>query len=205
MLKETYFSLLAKYTSSQKLRQDFWLEIEQNYSRPKRHYHTLLHLEHLIQQLESVKEKIQNWEAVLWSLYYHDIVYNSLSTKNEEKSADLAEKRMKELSVPSLIIHFCRTHILATKAHTPASLPDTDYFTDADLSILGQDWDTYFTYCKNVRKEFSVYPDFMYNPGRQKVLKYFLGMERIYKTDYFHHKLETLARKNLVQELYLLE
>jgi predicted metal-dependent HD superfamily phosphohydrolase len=39
---------------------------------------------------------------------------------------------------------------------------------DADLSILGKDLDTYLAYTKMIRKEYSIYPDFLYKPGRKK-------------------------------------
>ena len=74
-------------------------------------------------------------------------------------------------------------------------------FTDADFSILGAHWETYSIYSQNVRKEYSIYPDLVYNPGRKKVLKHFLEMTRIYKTDYFYSKLEELAKCNLLGEL----
>jgi predicted metal-dependent HD superfamily phosphohydrolase len=52
-----------------------------------------------------------------------------------------------------------------------------------------------------IRKEYNFYPDFMYKPGRQKVLQHFIQMPRIYKTDYFHDRYEEKARDNLHVEL----
>jgi predicted metal-dependent HD superfamily phosphohydrolase len=72
------------------------------------------------------------------------------------------------------------------------------------LSILGQSWELYEEYFNHVRKEYSVYPDFMYNPGRKKVIHHFLNMKRIFKTDEFFNKYEEAARKNLAQELKIL-
>lgn len=85
MLKETYLELLTNYTNDKSLLNDLWKEIEQNYSNEKRRYHTLSHLDNLLQQLKDVKDKIENWEAVLFTLYYHDIFYNALKSDNEEK------------------------------------------------------------------------------------------------------------------------
>ena len=148
-----------------------------------------------------VKGEIQNWDTILFTLYYHDIIYNSLKSDNEEQSAELAEKRMNQISVPVGTIELCKQQILATKSHMVSPNSDTNYFTDADLSILGQGRETYSQYCKNIRKEFSIYPDFIYNPGRKKVVSHFLTMDRIYKTDYFYIQLEAEARKNLANEL----
>lgn len=204
MLKETFIKLLANYTDNESLRNELWTEIEKNYSNTQRHYHTLLHLENILNQLAEVKSEIHNWDIVLFTLFYHDIVYSSLKSDNEEKSAELAEIRMKQINVPSEIIKNCKTQILATKSHIKSTDSDTNYFTDADLSILGQSWETYSLYCKNVRMEYSIYPDLVYNPGRKKVLNHFLAMERIFKTDFFYNKFEIQARENLTQEIQLL-
>lgn len=204
MLKETFIELLTNYKDSDSLTNELWTEIEKNYSSKKRHYHTLHHLDNLLTQLTEVKNEIQNWNAILFTLYYHDIVYNSLKSENEEKSAELAEKRLKQISVSPDTIELCKNQILATKSHIKSTDSDTNYFTDADLSILGQNWETYSLYYKNVRNEYSIYPDFVYNPGRKKVLNHFLSMDKIFKTDFFYKKFERQAKQNIQKEIELL-
>ena len=200
MLKETFIELLTNYTNDYSLIIELWAEIEQNYSTPKRHYHTLSHLDSLLKQLLEVKDNIEIWETILFTLFYHDIIYNALKSDNEEQSARLAENRMKQINVPYQIIENCKSQILATKKHFENSNSDTNYFTDADLSVLGQDYETYKTYFQNVRKEYSIYPNIIYNSGRKKVLKHFLEMERIYKTEYFYGTFENQAKLNLQTE-----
>jgi predicted metal-dependent HD superfamily phosphohydrolase len=201
VLKEIFIELLTKYTDNDRVRNELWTEIEKNYSSKKRHYHTLEHLDNLLSQLTEVKSEIQNWETILFTLFYHDIIYNSIKSDNEEKSAELAEKRMKQISVSKDKIELCKKQILATKSHIRSTDNDTNYFTDADLSVLGQNWETYLLYYKNVRKEYSIYPALVYNPGRKKVLNHFLSMARIFKTDFFYNKFETQAKLNLQQEI----
>lgn len=201
MLKETFIHLLKNYTNSESIIAEFWGEIEHNYTHKKRYYHTLSHLENLLAQLTAVKHKIEGWDTILFTLFYHDVVYNALKSDNEEQSAALAEKRMKQISVPDYMIENCKNQILATKKHLANTESDTNYFTDADLSILGESLEKYMVYAQNVRKEYSVYPDSIYIPGRKKVLEHFIKMERIYKTDYFYHKFENQAKHNLQFEL----
>lgn len=201
MLQEKFIHLLAKFTNDSDLINKYWTEIKKNYAAKARHYHTLAHLDNLLHQLMSVKSNISNWESVLFALYYHDIIYNPLKSNNEEQSALLAEKRMIKAGVPIIIIEQCKAHILATKQHLSNPQSDTNLFTDADLSILGLDWETYSSYYKNVRKEYSVYPDLIYIPGRKKVLNHFLKMDRIFKSDYFYAEFEHQAKLNLQQEL----
>lgn len=204
MLKDLFAELLRNYTKDDNRIIAYWAEIEKNYSGKGRYYHTLQHLDHLLNQLITVKSEIKDWNVVLFTLYYHDIIYNSRKSDNEEKSAELAEERMKQISVPAEVIELCKKQILATKSHLTATDQDTNYFTDIDLSILGQDWNTYSDYYKNVRKEYAVYPDFLYNPGRKKVLQHFLAMDRIFKTDLLYDKFELRARQNMQKEKELL-
>jgi predicted metal-dependent HD superfamily phosphohydrolase len=91
--------------------------------------------------------------------------------------------------------------ILATKSHAASVNRDIDLFTDADLSVLGAAPETYAQYAAGVRKEYSMYPDLHYKPGRRKVLKHFLEMDRIFKTDEFFQLYEKQARENLLHEL----
>ena len=200
-LKEIFSNLLINYTTNSSLINELWDEVEKNYSGKKRHYHTLQHLENLLITLTEVKSEIQNWESILFTLFYHDIIYTALKSDNEENSALLAEKRMQQLSVSNDIIERCKNQILATKSHSKSTDSDTNYFTDADLSVLGQPWEIYSLYYKNVRKEYAIYPDFIYNPGRKKVIQHFLSMNSIFKTDYFYNQFEKVAKENLMKEL----
>lgn len=201
MIKDIFFSLVLKFDEDNPLAAKQWAEAEKHYSKSNRHYHTLHHLENLLVQLSDVRKEIRNWDAVLFALFYHDIVYNVLKKDNEEKSAVFAAKQMVNCKVPGNIIDDCCAMILATKTHVPSGNSDINIFTDADLSVLGQDWTTYETYLKQIREEYSIYPDFVYNPGRKKVLEHFLEMERIFKTKYFFDKFEAQAKENLKREL----
>jgi predicted metal-dependent HD superfamily phosphohydrolase len=205
MLKEIFLDLLTKYTDSKSLISELWIEIEKYYGDKKRHYHTLQHLDNLLNQLTEVKGKLLHWEAILFTLYYHDIIYNPLKSDNEEKSAEFAERRMKQISVPAETIKLCKGQILATKTHVKSTDNDTNYFTDADLSVLGETWEVYTHYYKGVRKEYSIYPNFIYNPGRKKVLNHFLTMSSIFKTDFFYQKFEQRAKLNLIKEIQLID
>src|SRR5882672_5397441 len=101
MLKETFIALLQPYTAGGTLATELWEEITRAYTGKGRHYHTLQHLESLLQQLTEVKPHITDWDTLLFTLYYHDIVYNPAKSDNEEKSAGLATVRMQQLSAPA--------------------------------------------------------------------------------------------------------
>ena len=111
---------------------------------------------------------------------------------------------MKQISVSNDKIELCKKQILAIKSHIKSTDSDTNYFTDADLSILGQNWKIYSLYYKKARKEYSIYPNLIYKPGRKKILNYFLTMDIIFKTDFFYNRLEIQAKENLQKEIELL-
>lgn len=201
LLEDVYKNSLLNYRINAELKEQFWNEIVQAYSEKSRHYHNLNHLEHLYKELCAVKTKIYNWDAVLFALFYHDVIYDVHSTHNEAESAQVAEARLKEIQVPESIISRITHHIDATKNYANTNNDDTNYFVDADLSILGSSAEAYQEYSEKIRKEYAAIPDHKYFNARKDVLKRFLAMERIYKSEYFFQKYEAQARENLRKEL----
>lgn len=203
-LKDQFGQLCSPFTKSNDLIDSLWKEIEIKYTEKGRYYHNLLHLENMFQELEVVKNRISNVTAVSFSLFYHDIVYKATSKSNEEKSALTAETRLTELNLHKDAIKTISSQILATKYHQKSDDEDTNYLLDADLSILGKDFETYMIYTQMIRKEYSIYPDLLYKPGRKKVLNHFLELNSIFKTEYFKEKYEARARENIAAELLFL-
>ncbi len=203
MLKQVFTKLTGNYSdnaTSVKL----WNEIVINYNDAGRYYHTIGHINTIYRELSEVRDCVEDWDVLLLALFYHDIIYNVKRSDNEAESANLARERLQSTSLSDDRIKRCVLHILATKGHATSDDHDTNLFTDADLSILGQSPDVYKEYVKQVRKEYFVYPDIAYNKGRKKVLEYFLTMEKIFKTDFFYKKYEIQARENLERELALI-
>ncbi|WP_276500387.1 HD domain-containing protein [Terrimonas pollutisoli] len=200
MFQHIFNTELATITSDKELIENLWEEIKRAYSKPRRYYHSLSHLDNLVSKLLPVKDKIADWQTLVFSIAYHDIIYNTVKNDNEEKSAKFAYDRLSKLSIPSSQKEKCFNQIMATKGHA-ISDDDTNFFTDADLAVLGADYTLYKQYSTMIRKEYKLYPDFVYKPGRQKVLQHFLQMKNIYKTEFFRNKYEMQARKNLNDEL----
>jgi predicted metal-dependent HD superfamily phosphohydrolase len=204
MFEQIFKSELQSVSADELLNERLWTEIRAAYNQSTRHYHNLLHLDNLVAELLPVRNQINEWQVIVFSIAYHDIVYNTLKQDNEEKSARLAMKHLAELQFPSHKKEKCRQQILYTKGHQVSDDPDTNYFTDADLSILGHDSNDYLDYARKIRKEYKLYPDLLYNPGRRKVLAAFLAMKTIFKTKHFADKYEERARTNISAELALL-
>jgi predicted metal-dependent HD superfamily phosphohydrolase len=145
----------------------FWAEIFTHYSEQHRYYHTLDHLDNLASALMELQNEIDDWQTMVFSIAYHDIIYDPLKQDNEEKSAELAFERLTGLNLPETQKAKCRDQILATKSHSIAANKDTNYFTDADLCILGSDPMTYKAYSIAIRNEYSVYPRYTI-PGAKR-------------------------------------
>lgn len=208
MLQKEFFSLASQYTAGQKEAEALWRELEAAYSHPDRHFHNLLHLQQMLAVLQPVRSQIDDWDSLLFAVFYHDAVYDVVQyvteNNNEDQSAALAGQSLTRLNLPAEKIERCRHHILATKAHKHSADGDTNFLTDADLSILGQPWESYEAYRKAIRKEYAVFPDAIYNSGRTNVLKSFLRTERLFKTEPFQEQYEATAKENLARELEIL-
>ena len=203
-LNYIFSNVISKFSNNEKLKLDYWQEIEKSYSQKSRKYHNLHHLENMILELENVKDEISDFDALLFSVFYHDIIYKATSKDNEEKSAEVAKKRLEKINIPNEKITKIYNQIFATKSHKRSDDSDTNFLLDADLSILGKDWKDYENYIHQIRKEYSIYPDFLYNPGRKKVITHFLEFEEIFKTNYFKEKYEKVARENIQREISIL-
>lgn len=205
-LKKEWFQLALKVSNNQEIIENLWNEIEKQYRLKMRHYHNLAHIEHMLSLANSIESKIMNYQNLLFAIWYHDIIYKPTRNNNEERSADLAQKRLKLLNIDEKSLKMIQNLIVSTKKHEIILNENEDnaYLLDIDLSILGSDWDSYKNYIQNIRKEYAIYPDFMYKKGRKKVLQHFLERETLYFTKVFQDKFETQARKNLTQEIKML-
>ncbi|MGH1387116.1 HD domain-containing protein [Kordia sp.] len=204
-LYQSWLILTSKYTDDELLLNQLWKEINQNYTTKKRHYHNLNHIKYMLQLASNDQVDLNDSDTLQFAIWYHDIIYNATKSNNELKSAEFAQKRLKKLQIDSKKIENCANLIISTKKHEilNAQNQDNAYLLDWDLAILGTTWKSYHTYTQNIRKEYSMFPDFMYKKGRKKVLQHFLERPRIYYTEKYHNLWETIARENIQKELTL--
>src|SRR5512138_1089411 len=60
------------------------------YSETHRHYHTVEHIDHCLRELDAEISLAREPAEVELALWFHDAVYNSHRSDNEQKSAELA-------------------------------------------------------------------------------------------------------------------
>lgn len=175
-----------------------WGILERNYSKKNRYYHNWSHIEAMIKSWDIYKTNLDNPIEVLLAIYYHDVIYVSTRKDNELKSAELAMKELKNSIGINLDIIF---NLIVCTQHHKAITSDEKWLVDFDLQILGKQWEFYEMYCKQIRKEYRIYPNFMYNSGRKKTLHHFLQKEYIFQTEFFRNQYELLARENIKLEI----
>jgi len=193
-LHDRFLGLATAHGAASETAERWWRELERRYSEPHRHYHTLTHIEQMLEVLPHAPE------TVLAAVWFHDAAYSG--SQDEERSAALAREALEHLRFPAETIALVEQWILATKTHQAASLPpDGQRFLDADLSILGSDHERYRRYTEEVREEYAPIPEPVFRGGRAAILTRFLERPRIYATDEFYEKFEQRARENMEWEL----
>lgn len=204
-LKDNWFNLASNYTDEETIN-GFWKDLETHYTSKNRHYHNLSHLYHMFLQLEDFKIDIKDLDSLKFAIWYHDIIYKATNKDNEEQSAVFAKKRLKTLNFEEIRSKKVENLIISTKKHEIILDENNDnaYLLDLDLLILGSEWETYLNYTQQIRKEYKIYPNFMYNPGRKKVLQHFLERETLYFTDTYQSEFENIARENITKEIDML-
>lgn len=183
-----------------------WVEqlLIENYTYPKRFYHTWKHIQDCLEELKQL-DNFNDIDAVKLAIYYHDCIYNPMGTKNEELSAQRAAIDLGALELEDLFISIITKHILLTKHNTTCDYYSGQVIMDVDLAILGKDTETFNHYETNIRSEYISIPTPTYKTERIKILQHFLNKPSIYQTNFFKAKYEEKARKNLKDNIKMLQ
>jgi predicted metal-dependent HD superfamily phosphohydrolase len=195
----------SKYWKKNLFSQETLEELVAIYSQPHRHYHNLKHIRQVLDCIDEVRSQAQNLTSLQLAAWFHDVVYNPSASENEENSIIYTHNLLQTLNL-SIDLEKVKTIILLTKTHQYGGGDrDIQFFLDADLSILGSNPSEYQVYMAAVRCEYDWVPEQEYCRKRKTILEKFLNRKKIYKTDYFYHKLEAQARENIEKEIQILE
>jgi predicted metal-dependent HD superfamily phosphohydrolase len=198
-LKDKFVNVLLEIGFEANKTDALWQDLEKAYSGKNRYYHNLTHLEEMIVQYEKYQSELTFPVEVLYAIFYHDYIYKATSKENELKSAEFAISILPVHAKINAALVF--DMIVATKLHEHNRVEDINWLIDFDLKILSKEWKEYEVYFKQIRKEYKIYPDLLYNPGRKKALQHFLENEFIYQTETFRTKFEKQARENILKEI----
>ncbi len=172
-------------------------ELVSHYSEPHRHYHNLQHIGECLEELDAVKQVARHPLAIELAIWFHDAIYDPRAPDNEERSAELAEKRITEAGGGEDLRASVSALVMATKSHDRSAHGSTPLIIDVDLSILGKPEARFWEYEAQIRKEYDWVPTEIFAAKRAEILEKFLARGRIYSTQPFLDRYEKQARANL--------
>jgi predicted metal-dependent HD superfamily phosphohydrolase len=195
-------SLFFGYDADKGDVEDLFHQLARLYSAGGRAYHNLSHVRSLLDLSDTFRDRIQNYHALSFAIWFHDAIYDTRKKDNEELSAKFAVKSLGRFKIPVDTLALICEMILATREHqSKDGSEDLNLFLDLDLSILGSEEQVYRSYAQAIRKEYWWAPGSLYNEGRKKVLVSFLERESIYLTREMANMLEEQARRNIRREI----
>ena len=205
-LKQDWQNLITSFSHNENLNAVLFEEIRTKYTHKSRSYHNLSHIKSMLDQVSLFETQIENPDLLKFSIWYHDLIYNPLGKDNERRSAGRAKEVLTKLSLNPDSIQKCYHQIQITQHHQAAkdATLDEKFLIDFDLEILSRDWPQYKIYMEQIRKEYWMYPTFLYKKGRKDAMAIFLERPTIYFTEYFRREKEELARGNMRREIEML-
>ena len=174
--------------------------LARRHREPGRHYHTLEHVNAVLDQLHAVRDQLQHPADAELAVWFHDAVYDPTRSDNEIASAELARQHLEAAGAPAAQVERITGMILDTRHREDATSPDGALVADADLAILAAPAAEFDAYECAVRLEYGHLTDDEFRQGRAAFVHAMLQRPRIYRTEAFRH-FETLARANLQRSL----
>ena len=167
-----YRSLLEKYIKPEGIK---WIYF--GWNTPNRKYHTVKHLEDVIDFIEENKIKISSlveYETLLLAAFFHDVIYDAKKNDNEDLSISFFEHyyNHEDKNVKRNVISLIET----TKHRKIPRNPLEKLFWQADNEILTRKFYALKEYEKKIRTEFLFVPKKIYKEKRIEFLKSNLGL-----------------------------
>jgi predicted metal-dependent HD superfamily phosphohydrolase len=170
-----------------------YADLARRYAEAHRAYHTIEHIAHCLDEADAVGAP----DVVRLALWYHDAVYDTKRSDNEERSAEL----VRALPLPAAIRERAAALVLATKHAGIPEDPEAALTVDIDLAILGRPPADFDRYERQIRTEYAWVPGMFFRSKRAEILASFLARPSIYGTPRFRDRYEAAARANLERSL----
>jgi len=173
-----------------------WQKLQQHYTEPHRHYHTLAHLAQCLGELDSAKEYVVEFSATELAIWFHDIIYHYGARDNEILSAAYLRNVAGPAMSTPLINRVCE-FIIATQHTGAAKDAATAYVVDIDLSGFGLPWEKYLADSDALRKEAESVSDERYYQGKLRFLSELQCWPSLFQSPFFRDRLESTAQSNI--------
>ncbi|MBW4541858.1 MAG: hypothetical protein KME43_22345 [Myxacorys chilensis ATA2-1-KO14] len=205
-LRNQWIALLQKLSVNSTSAIPVFSDLVNAYSEPHRFYHTLAHIQSVLQWVDRLQSGAHDLPAIQLAVWFHDVVYDTRSQDNEEMSAAYASQVLSALEIPNFIVERVSHLILATKHHLVEPMDsDAQILLDADLAILGAAPVQYKEYASAIRQEYAWVSEADYRARRCQVLEAFLERTQLYFTEFMVEELNAIARFNLQTEIQALK
>jgi predicted metal-dependent HD superfamily phosphohydrolase len=173
----------------------------ERYSEPHRHYHTRQHLVECFANIREILHLAQHPPEVEIALWFHDAIYDTRATDNEQRSAAWARDLAHTFCAPADVAQRLYDLIMFTRHATEPVGVDAQVLVDADLSILGTHPERFSEYEAQIRTEYGWVPEPLFRQRRDAILRGFLARQHIYFTPLFQTRYEAQARTNMTRSL----
>ena len=205
-LRERWSALMDSFEVDAHLADKAFEDLAARYGENGRHYHTLAHIENVLETADALRPFAQDFPAVELAAWFHDIIYDPRAADNEAQSADYAARVLGTMGLPAATIAKVERLIRATTHAYPCpDDPDCQVLLDADLATFGSNWPLQEEIAAAIRQEFSFVPEDTYRVGRRQVLKQFLQRDRIFYNPKMFAQFEETARQNIAQAIAALD
>lgn len=174
-MMQRWIELFPELSVSQALK-GYWLVVDE-YNRPHRRYHTLAHIQYMLEMLDFYfPDASRELKLAIW---LHDVIWElknfgpDAKISNEELSAQFALELLDGDEVVADLIRATEHHVAITR--------DGKILCDLDL-LFALDPETYRAREELVRQEFSMLSDEFWKTARVKFLAAMLEHDPIFQT-----------------------
>ena len=175
-------------------------ELDALYREPHRRYHTTAHVEHCLRCFDLATERMDEPDAVEMALWFHDAIYDIPGENNELRSSELFAAKAGGRGEERFRSKVYRLIMVTTHRELPVTL-DESFVVDIDLSSFGLPWEEFIRDSLAVREEMSVIPDAEFYPMQRMFVESLLARPTFCFTEFFRHRHEERARKNIERNL----
>jgi predicted metal-dependent HD superfamily phosphohydrolase len=89
-LKAEWTDLVSHFSNDEKQIEDIFDRITQFYNSQNRYYHNLNHIGDMLTEAGNFKKMVDDYDSILFAIWFHDIIYDTKRSDNEEKSSEFA-------------------------------------------------------------------------------------------------------------------
>ena len=87
LLRRKWRDLLGAWAVTPSLANESFEDIHQHYAGPSRFFHTLHHVEAMLETVDGLAAFARSLNAVKLAVWLHDVIYDSRASDNEARSA----------------------------------------------------------------------------------------------------------------------